>query len=425
MKAGADEERPVPALLPRSVDVAIVGGGIAGSLAATLLGRAGVSAAVIDLRAEYPPDFRCEKLANDQVDLARELGVFEMLTACSTPIQQMYIARFGRLVERKPSEEYGFFYENVVNAVRAQIPSSVSFVTARVADVAAGPERQQVTLSDGSVIEARLVILASGLGDTLRQKLGITRHVIRAGHSLTIGFSTRPAAGTSFDFPALTYYGERTSERMAYVSLFPIGDEMRANVFCYRGYDGDWARAFKDRPHEMLFGVMPGLRRFVGDFDIVGKIKMRMVDLCTVENYRRDGVVLVGDAFQTTCPAAGNGVTRVLTDVGRLCTVHVPRWLASPGMGPEKIAEFYDDPVKQACDVAAGRLAEYARSFATDPGLMWEARRWKAYLRPRVRGWAATAGAFPGKVDAGFPKGNATKHKQSAHFPIQANREAG
>src|SRR5262245_32519997 len=119
---------------------------------------------------------------------------------------------------------------------------------------------------------------------------------------------------------------------MGYISMFPIGAEMRANVFCYRGYDGEWARAFKDRPHEMLFGVMPGLRRFVGDFRIVGKIKQRMIDLYTVENHRRSGVVLVGDAFQTTCPAAGNGVTKVLTDVGRLCTVHVPCWLESPGM---------------------------------------------------------------------------------------------
>ena len=87
-----------------------------------------------------------------------------------------------------------------------------------------------------------------------------------------------------------------------------------------------------------------------------------------VEGHRRDGVVLIGDASQTTCPAAGNGVTRVLTDVTQLCTVHVPGWLATPGMAADKINAFYDDPIKRACDEHCLWTAEYARSFATDPG---------------------------------------------------------
>ena len=43
-------------------DVAIIGGGLAGSIAAAMLGRAGVRAALIDPHAVYPPDLRCEKL---------------------------------------------------------------------------------------------------------------------------------------------------------------------------------------------------------------------------------------------------------------------------------------------------------------------------------------------------------------------------
>ena len=61
---------------------------------------------------------------------------------------------------------------------------------------------------------------------------------------------------------------------------------------------------------------------------------------------RQAGVVLVGDAFATSCPAAGTGTGKVFTDVERLCNVHIPRWLATPGMGADKIAAFYDDPVK-------------------------------------------------------------------------------
>ena len=88
----------------------------------------------------------------------------------------------------------------------------------------------------------------------------------------------------------------------------------------------------------------------MGDFTVTGFVQIRPVDLYVTKGYRQDGVVLVGDAFSTSCPAAGTGARKVLVDVERLCNVHVPRWLATPGMGEAKISAFYDDPVKRACD---------------------------------------------------------------------------
>jgi 2-polyprenyl-6-methoxyphenol hydroxylase-like FAD-dependent oxidoreductase len=370
-------------------DVAIVGGGLAGSMAALVLGRAGYSVALVDIHAVYPPDFRCEKFANEQIGLLRGLGLFDELSALTTPAPDMVVARFGQIVERTGNPEYGFYYERIVNALRAALPANVSFIVGRAAELATGPDRQRVTLSNGDLIAARLIVLASGPGDALRQSLGIERRMIRDRHSLSAGFDVAPARGETFGFPALTYFGERTAERMAYVSFFPIGDGMRVNLFCYRGYDGEWGRAFKNAPRETLFAAMPGLRRFVGDFQVTGKVKMRVVDLYRVDNVRRDGVVLIGDAFQTTCPAAGNGVTRVLTDVTRLCTVHVPRWFASAGMGAEKMAQFYEDEVKVSCDLRAADAAEYCRHFSIKDGPLWRARRLKAYLRPGARRWIA------------------------------------
>jgi 2-polyprenyl-6-methoxyphenol hydroxylase-like FAD-dependent oxidoreductase len=50
----------------RQTDVAIVGGGLAGSTAAAMLGRAGLRAVLIDPHQQYPKDFRCEKLDASQ-----------------------------------------------------------------------------------------------------------------------------------------------------------------------------------------------------------------------------------------------------------------------------------------------------------------------------------------------------------------------
>ena len=85
--------------------------------------------------------------------------------------------------------------------------------------------------------------------------------------------------------------------------------------------------------------------------------------------------MLVGDAFSTSCPAAGTGARKVLVDVERLCNIHIPQWLAIPGMTAEKIARFYDDPIKQACDAFSLAKAFDLRSFSVDPSLRWAALR--------------------------------------------------
>ena len=61
--AGKSQAAPVI----HRTDVAIVGGGLAGSFTAAMLGRAGVDAILVDPHTEYPPDFRGEKLDGDQV----------------------------------------------------------------------------------------------------------------------------------------------------------------------------------------------------------------------------------------------------------------------------------------------------------------------------------------------------------------------
>jgi 2-polyprenyl-6-methoxyphenol hydroxylase-like FAD-dependent oxidoreductase len=155
---------------------------------------------------------------------------------------------------------------------------------------------------------------------------------------------------------------------------------MRANLFVYRDARDPWPRVFRQAPKETLLSLMPGLGRLLGDFDVTGLVQVRPVDLYATKGYRQPGVVLVGDAFATSCPAAGTGCNKVFTDVERLCNVHIPHWLASAGMGAEKIATYYDDPVKIACDTESFEKAVRLRSLSLDDGLTWRARRWLLFV---------------------------------------------
>src|SRR5262245_19301980 len=396
----------------RQADITVVGGGLAGSLATAMLSRAGLRVVMIDPHEVYPPDFRCEKLDTAQVRILEKTGLAEAMRRASTPDQELWLAANGRILKKQPSHQLGFLYHDFVNAARGQITDAAAFVHGKVTDIATGPERQIVKTSDGKEFSSRLVVLANGLNVALREKLGLTREVISAGHSISIGFDARPVDRPQFPFPALTYFSERPAERMAYLTLFPIGATMRGNLFGYRDFNDPWLRELRARPQDTIYALMPGLRKFMGEFEVPDFVKIRPVDLYITNGHRQAGMVVVGDAFTTSCPAAGTGARKVLVDVERLCNVHVPNWLSTPGMGVGKISAFYDDPVKRECEEFSLNKAYSLRSFCTDTSLRWrverkvrfaaykgigalrQARRWLSTSRSdRTGGAAAATGA--------------------------------
>jgi hypothetical protein len=113
---------------------------------------------------------------------------------------------------------------------------------------------------------------------------------------------------------------------------------------------------------------------------VPGPVKIRPADLYVTRGVRQAGIVLVGDAFATSCPAAGTGAGKVFTDVERLCNVHIPGWFGTARMDADKIAAFYDDPVKRAYDSHSTAKAYHLRSLSLDDGLSWRARRWARFI---------------------------------------------
>ena len=365
----------------RYTDIAIIGGGLAGSTTAAMLGRIGVPAIMIDPHPAYPHDFRIEKLSGrEQIERFRQTGVAEAVLRTATHDGENWIARFGYLLDKKPSEQYGIMYDGLVNAIRAEIPPEVESMFAKAVSISTSGDRQKVVLSNGEEISARLVVLANGLNIGLRRHLGIERRIVSACHSISLGFDLAPVGRPFFDFPALTYFSERPSDRIPYLTLFPIENRMRANLFVYRQPDDPWLRRMRQAPAETLFASLPRLHRITGDCEVRGPVEIRPADLYVSTGYLQPGVVLVGDAFETTCPVTGTGTDKVFTDVSRLCNIHIPDWLSSDGMGSDKIAAFYDDPVKKACDAWSAAKAYNFRQVSIGNGIYWQAQRWARFL---------------------------------------------
>ncbi len=77
----------------QTTDVAIIGGGIAGSAAAVLLGRQGINTTLIDPHEEHPHDFRCEKFNDVQVETIKRMNLADVIFPSITPIKDVWISR--------------------------------------------------------------------------------------------------------------------------------------------------------------------------------------------------------------------------------------------------------------------------------------------------------------------------------------------
>ncbi|MEY9284767.1 2-polyprenyl-6-methoxyphenol hydroxylase-like FAD-dependent oxidoreductase [Bradyrhizobium yuanmingense] len=288
-------------------DVAIVGGGLAGSLAAAVLARAGRRVALIDKRAVHPDEFRVEKIGGHQLELFGKLGFLDALEDVACRYDQVLNIREGKVVDVSIGRAYGFAYADLVAMARRQLPDPSNLIVDEVTAIGSSGDVQHLELASGRRVTARLVVLATGMAGALGYKLGIRRRVLAERHSVSFGFTIARKDGTPFDFEALTCYGERTADGIDYLSLFPVHAGMRANLFMFRDPTDPIMRELRREPEATVLRLLPGLRSYLGDFRVTDRVQNWVMDLTVVEGHLRPGIVLIGDAFQTNCPRGRNG----------------------------------------------------------------------------------------------------------------------
>lgn len=384
------------ALQAISCDVVIVGGGFAGALMALVLARRGLSPVVVDPHDICPQDFRCEKFSVAQADGLVALGVADAFA----PV-------FGRDVAALTRR--GVRYDQMVNALRDHWGAGVHLVKGKVTAVVRDGDSQTLTVPGFGTVTSRLCVLATGPGERLLKDLGVKRTVLSPNHSVCIGFTLLPGPG-GFGFESLIHRGEKPGDGVGFISLFRMAgdpsDALRANLFLYDSVKSERVLRFRRDPLRALLTLMPGLAARLDQASVSGDVELRATDLYAVESANVDGVVLIGDARRTSCPASGTGISRIIGDVRLLADRFVPQWLEAPG----DVSQFYADAAVRRLDADLHRRSINGRSLAVDIGLAWRLRR----LAHQVR--AVFTRAAPSAAEPHFYSGDTVRVRSAVEI---------
>jgi 2-polyprenyl-6-methoxyphenol hydroxylase-like FAD-dependent oxidoreductase len=356
-------------------DVVVVGTGLAGCLAATLLSRQDHRVALVGRTPGLSAEFRAEQLVGGQVATLCRLGFARVMDGADLH-RGARAGRRGRWLDYCGDDHYGMpYWQMVVNAWNG-VPPEVTHVYDMATYLEQTEGAHLVHCRECQPVEARLVVLATGLSEVTR--FGFSRHVVRQYHSLALGFDLQTKCRT-----VVTYYGE-PRDKISYLAAFQTRRGPRGNLFTYHHPRDEWVTRFRQSPNVEMAHVMPGLEQLIGDYHVAGPVVVRPTSLWQVKGPVRPGVVLVGDAYQTSCPVIGSGIGRLLCDVETLAS-RATRWLGQGSLGCGAINEYYQDPTKVATDREALRAAEYGRNSVLGTTLGWRLHRQRVLAQRRLR----------------------------------------
>lgn len=319
-------------------DIVIVGGGLAGGLAALSLARAGLSIALID--AQPPAEMRAGDFDGRTTALSyacarvfRRLGLWPAIAPGAEPIREILVtdgrakSRFSNGAvsplhlhfdsrELKSEEPLGWIVENrtlrdaLWDAVEAS-PSIDLRAPALVESVSFTPASAEVSLAGGETLAASLVVAADGKHSRLRRQAGIK--VNRWSYAQTgLVFNVaheRPHKGVAHEFflPSGPF------------AILPLTDNRSSIVWTERA---DAAPAFLALDEAAFLKEVEN--RF-GDF--LGKLRLASprwsypLSFHLAQRFIAPRLALIGDAAHAVHPIAGQGFNLGVKDIAVLVDV--------------------------------------------------------------------------------------------------------
>ncbi|MHA6299685.1 FAD-dependent oxidoreductase [Devosia sp. CAU 1758] len=329
-------------------DVIIVGGGPVGLTLALALARSapGIRVALVDRRPlSVPRDNRASAIAAGVRRVFEALGVWEPMVAQSQPIAAMHVTDSGTgdlarpLFLRfdgdvAPGEPFAHMVPNQASSatLMSAVENQITIVApAEIADWSGNETHGSLTLADGRVLEAPLIVAADGAQSSLRQRAGIdtlghdygqTGLVATISHELAHEGVAYEHFRPSGPFASLPLPGNRSSL---------VWTETSAA-----------APRFLAMPSEALaLEIEAVMGSTLGEVTLEDKLMGFPLRLQLARSFVGPRMALIGDAAHVVHPIAGQGLNLGLKDVAALAEVIVDAMRLGLDHGSVDVLERY------------------------------------------------------------------------------------
>jgi len=304
--------------LHQQYDIAVIGGGLAGSVTALAAAAEGWRVAFI---APQPPrqDGRTTALLSESIELLIRLGIWEDVRPVSAPLRTMRILDGTTRLFRAPPvsfrsseidlDNFGYNIPNqplfdVLQAATRQSELIDRFESPMV-EADQSDEAVNLALEDGTVVKALAALAADGRGSKLRDAIGIKVKTWSYPQSaLVMNFSHALShADTSTEFH---------TERGPFTQV-PLPGNRSSLVWAVRPEEVDGIRALSR--DALNTEVESRMRSILGAVEVEGEVQAWPLSSLIAERFGSGRTMLVGETGHAFPPIGAQGLNLGLRDI--------------------------------------------------------------------------------------------------------------
>jgi 2-octaprenyl-6-methoxyphenol hydroxylase len=334
----------------QKTDIVIAGGGVAGlALALALKSARGESLSVglYDPAFSRPAgaDTRAYAMSAGAKRMLENLGIWEKIaptaqpllamditdSALDEPIRPLFLSFEGEVSEGEP---FAHMVENgpLMQALRqAAEKAGVTLVPQSVSDFKADIDGIEAELSDGTSMQARLLVAADGGQSKLRKKAGISFYGWTYDQSAIVGTITheRPHEGRAIEhfLPSGPF------------ALLPLTGNRSSIVWTEKSEDA--ARFLKRYPDTQSLMIEKRFGLELGEISLASPLHAIPLSLGLARSFIAPRMALLGDAAHVIHPIAGQGLNLGLKDAAALAEAIVDQLRLGLDPGAPETLEAY------------------------------------------------------------------------------------
>ncbi len=300
-------------------EIAVVGAGLAGSLAALAFADAGRSVALI-APAAGKADGRTTALMDQSLELVRELGIWQAIAPVAAPLSSMRIIDGTNRLLRAPTatfhaaevglEAFGYNIPNapflaLLEQESAKRPS-LTRIVASLTQVEFETERAVLALNDGRSVTASLVVGADGRKSGVREAAGIeVRTWAYPQSALVLNFSHQVAhqnISTEFHTP----HGPFTQ--------VPLPGGLRSSLVWVQKPDD--TETMRSLPLDQLsLCVEQRMQSMLGKVTVEAVPQSFPLSGMAAKSFGKGRTILIGEAAHAFPPIGAQGLNLSLRDI--------------------------------------------------------------------------------------------------------------